>query len=151
MVEKTVSGQDVRAVVRKHQLGAELFPIEFSQQYCFHFRRNRPQHWYYSGDIDSSFAITLNNEFWHGYDLTKPAYVAAVEKQGEREVVILRPAHQLALSFPLNMPTAEQHSGYRKRISEYVAQLPIEKNKQTRDAMRALVARRWGGAAPHDG
>jgi hypothetical protein len=110
LVEKTISGADVRAIVKKQHY-PKLVPIEVTRQLYFHYRKNRVNA--YDGSAPFVIGINVHNNtygFYGGYTLTQPAYVNEVIKANTQPV-----------PFPVNPVKVKAPTGF-----EYTLPFPSQ-------------------------
>jgi hypothetical protein len=100
VVDKTLSGWDVKAIINKHRY-PNLFQFDAGKQYKFHFRKNRVSG--YFGSAPFSLGI---GDYHSGYTLSQPQYVRDIEqaeKDGKSAKLVpfpVKPAIQMLFQFP---------------------------------------------------
>jgi hypothetical protein len=113
LMEYTISGEDIRAIVKK-QYYPELVDIDVTRQYCFRFRKNRVvTRW--GGETGASFVLGINVHansygYYSGYCLSQPKYVEEVTKANVHPVPF--PVKPIKFTVPngqeITLPTSIQ-------------------------------------------
>jgi hypothetical protein len=126
LMEYTISGEDIRAIVKK-QYYPELIDIDVTRQHCFRFRKNRvTTRW--GNEPGASYVLGINVHantygYYSGYQLSQPKYVAEVTKANAQPVPFLyKPARQMSFVFPAHgVPAAAPVKKPRRKKAQAVA------------------------------
>jgi hypothetical protein len=118
LAEKTISGGDVRAIVKK-QYYPDLISIEVTKQLCFRYRKNR-----FNGYWGSApFALGINihtDHYYNGYQLREPQYVRDITKANAQPTPY--PTSRLAWQIPFSFPIPRPVPAYVTKVLEENAQ-----------------------------
>lgn len=108
LMEYTISGTDIRAIVKK-QYYPELVDIDITRQYCFRFRKNRvTPRW--GNEAGASYVLGINvhaDSYYRGYTLSQPKYVEEVTKANVQPAPFpCKPAYQMSFVYPPHAASA---------------------------------------------
>jgi hypothetical protein len=126
VVNKNLSGGDVKAIIKKHQFAGtpveDMFQFDAGRQYKFHFRKDwlTPRR-----DKQVPFVITFGDKtYGQGYDLARVNYAdeKAIEKMTVwPEFFFVRPATQLSLFDKSAIPARKERSRKEMRDGDHNA------------------------------
>ena len=123
LIEYTISGEDIRAIVKK-QYYPELIDIDVTRQYCFRFRKNRVvTRW--GNEPGASYVLGINvyaNTYcYQGYNYAYTKYADEVVKANVQPAPFpCKPTHQMSFVFPrhatkpASAPTASKRMRRKK-------------------------------------
>jgi hypothetical protein len=118
LMEYTISGEDIRAVVKKQHY-PNLVDIDVTRQRCFRFRKDRVAS-RCNGEAGASYVLGINLHantygYYSGYRLAEPAYVNKFREENAKPI-----------PFPVS---------YRTQLSLFNAPAPVKKSRKKKVAV----------------
>jgi hypothetical protein len=117
MTDKTLSGNDVRLIVRKHTMPHLGIQFDAGKQLSFHYRKNRYQCWHDHAPFIIGVGVTTGTaSYYSGYTLSNPDYVKKVTDENAKPVPFpCKPAHQMSFVFAPHVVRSTKQKKSRKK------------------------------------